>query len=235
MNTAALLIIGDEVLSGEVRDDNGPWLIARLTALGTRVVRVSTVPDARDAIVRELRSLRALADVVLTSGGIGPTHDDLTRQTVAEALGLPLVRHAEALERVERWYGARTTEAERTMADLPAGSVLLRGARTDGLGFAVANVVVLPGVPFLLRDLVDGSAERFAGPPLHREEVHTDLREGEVAPDLTRIQASALDVAIGSYPILDGHRWWTKVVVRGADPVRVAAVAASVRAAFARA
>ena len=176
--------------------------------------------------------MRAVADVVLTSGGIGPTHDDLTRGTVAEALGLHLVRHAEALERVERWYGAKTTEAERTMADLPEGSVLLRGARTDTLGFAVANVVVLPGVPFLLRDLVDGSAERFAGPPLHREEVHTDLREGEVAPALTAIQAGSLDVAIGSYPILDGHRWWTKVVVRGADASRVAAVASSIRSAF---
>lgn len=232
MKTAALLIIGDEVLSGEVRDENGPWLIGRLTSLGTRVVRVATVPDARDAIVHELRALRAVADLVLTSGGIGPTHDDLTRATVAEALGLSLVRHAGALERVERWYGAKTTEAERAMADLPAGSVLLRGARTDTLGFAVANVVVLPGVPFLLRDLVDGSAERFAGAPLHREEVHTDLREGEVAPDLTRIQAASLDVAIGSYPILDGHRWWTKVVVRGADASRVASVASSIRSAF---
>jgi molybdenum cofactor synthesis domain-containing protein len=232
--TAALLIVGDEVLSGEVRDENGPWLIGRLSALGTRVARVSTVPDRMDEIIGELRALRAFADVVLTSGGIGPTHDDLTRQAVAEALGLPLVRHVEAVAKVRRWYGDKTTAAELTMADLPDGARVLRGARTDTLGFSVAGVYVLPGVPFLLRDLVDGAAAEFAGPPLHREEVRTDLREGEVAPDLARIQAASLDVAIGSYPIADGPHWWTKVMVRGADASRVASVASDVRAAFAR-
>jgi molybdopterin-biosynthesis enzyme MoeA-like protein len=120
------------------------------------------------------------------------------------------------------------------MADLPAGSRVLRGAKTDTLGFSVAGIYVLPGVPFLLRDLVDGTADEFTGPPLHRAEVRTDLREGEVAPDLARIQSASLDVAIGSYPIADGHRWWTKVMVRGADAARVAAVADEVREAFGR-
>ena len=234
MNTAAIIVVGDEVLSGEVRDENGPYLIARLTALGTRVVRLSIVPDLLDAIASEVRASRAAADTVLVTGGIGPTHDDLTRQAVALALGVPLSRHAEAAEKVARWYGASANDAERAMADLPTGSLLLRGRKSDTLGFHTAGVYVFPGVPFLLRDLVEGSSDAFVGPPLHREEVRTDLREGEVAPDLARIQSAAPDVAIGSYPIPDDGTWWTKIVVRGVDAARVTAVAAEVRAAFER-
>lgn len=230
MKTAALLIVGDEILSGEVRDENGPWLLARLAALGTRVARVVTVPDRVEDVAAEVVTARAAADLVVTSGGIGPTHDDVTRQAVAAALDLPLVRHEGALAKVERWYGAKTTEAERSMADLPAGAVILRAPRTDTLGFEVGGVLVLPGVPSLLRDLVDGEPERFAGAPLHRAEVRTDRREGEIAPGLRAVQSASPDVAIGSYPVLDGRRWWTKVVVRGADPARVAAVADAVRA-----
>ncbi len=235
MKTAGILIVGDEVLSGEVRDENGPWLIARLSGLGTRVVRMAVVPDREAAIVEELKRLRADADAVLVSGGIGPTHDDVTRQAVAAALGVPLTEHPDAVRRVEAWYAGQVTPAERAMALLPKGARVLEGPKTKTLGFAVAGLYVLPGVPFLLRDLVDGAAADFAGPPLLREVIHTDLREGEIADDLTRIQASALDVAIGSYPTLgtDG-RWRTRIVVRSEDAGRSAAVADAVRTAFAR-
>ena len=233
MRTTALLIIGDEVLSGEVTDENGPYLIARLSALGSRVVRLVAVPDRLEEIVHELRSLRAMADAVIVAGGIGPTHDDLTRPAVALALGVPIERHAEAEARVRRWYGERTTPAELTMADLPRGSRLLRGARSTTLGFCVAGVYVLPGVPSLLRDLMEGMASEFIGPPLHREEVHTDLREGEIADALARIQSASLDVAIGSYPSVDGDgRWHTKIVMRSLDAGRAVHVADEVRAAF---
>src|SRR2546428_14066019 len=116
MKTAALLIVGDEVLTGEVRDENGPWMIGRLAALGTRVVRLSVVPDRLGDIVQELTRLRALADAVLVSGGIGPTHDDLTRPAVAAALGVPLEGHPEAAARIRGWYGAKPTDAELSMA-----------------------------------------------------------------------------------------------------------------------
>ena len=106
MKAAAILIIGDEVLSGEVRDENGPWLVGRLTALGTRIERISTVRDRMADIVDELRRLRAHTDAVVVSGGIGPTHDDLTRPAVATALGVPLERHPGADAHVRRWYGA---------------------------------------------------------------------------------------------------------------------------------
>lgn len=233
MKAASILIIGDEVLSGEVRDENGPWLVGRLTALGTRIECISTVRDRMADIVDELRRLRAHTDAVVVSGGIGPTHDDLTRPAVATALGVPLERHSEADAHVRRWYGERTTDAELAMADLPRGSRILKGAKTTALGFFVSGVYVLPGVPFLLRDLIEGSASEFSGPPLHRVEVTLARREGEIAEALTRLQASALDTAIGSYPSVDPDGVWsTRIVVRSPDAARAALVAAQVRSAF---
>lgn len=233
MKAAAILIIGDEVLSGEVRDENGPWLIGRLAAFGTRIERLATVRDRLGDIVDELRRLRSHADAVVVSGGIGPTHDDLTRPAVAAALGVPLERHPDADAHVRRWYGDRTTDAELAMADLPRGSRLLIGAKTTALGFFVAGVYVLPGVPFLLRDLVEGSAAEFSGPPLHRVEVSLTRREGEIAEGLARLQAAALDTAIGSYPSVDPDGVWsTRIVVRSPDAARASAVADQVRSAF---
>src|SRR5262245_419601 len=177
-------------------------MLARLAALGSRVVRVAVVPDREADIVDELRRQRAAADAVLVSGGIGPTHDDVTRPAVARALGVPLERHPEAVERIRAWYGSRTTEAELSMALLPRGARLMRGARTTTLGFAIGGVMAMPGVPSLLRDLVEGAAAELSGPGLSKAEVVTPLREGEIADDLTRIQGAAVDVAIGSYPVL---------------------------------
>lgn len=235
MRTAAILIVGDEVLSGEVRDENAPFLLSRLAALGARVVRTAVVRDVASEIVDEVRRMRAVADVVLVAGGIGPTHDDVTRPAVAAALGVPLERDAAAEAHVRRWYAEKTTEAELTMADLPRGSRLVAGAKTSALGFAVAGVYVFPGVPFLLRDLVEGCAAQFQGEPLHSAEVMTDLREGQLADALTAIQAGALDTAIGSYPTIDREGVWrTRIVIRSSDRARAHAVATAVQAAFAR-
>lgn len=235
MRTAAILIVGDEVLSGEVVDANAPFLLARLASLGARVVRTAAVRDVPAEVVDEVRRMRALADVVLVAGGIGPTHDDVTRPAVAAAVGVPLERLPAAVGHIRRWYGDATTEAELSMADLPRGSRLLRGAKTSALGFAVSGVFVFPGVPFLLRDLVEGSASEFTGEPLHKAEVTTELREGEIAEALTRIQTASLDAAIGSYPSMDAAGVWrTRIVVRSLDRARAEAVAADVLEAFAR-
>src|SRR5687768_18620440 len=109
MRTASILIVGDEILSGEIRDENGPYLIQRVAAAGVRVQRVAACPDREEEIVAELNRLRALADAVVVSGGIGPTHDDVSRPAMARALGVPLVAHAEAEARIRGFYGALTT------------------------------------------------------------------------------------------------------------------------------
>lgn len=223
MRTAAILIVGDEILSGEIRDENGPYLIQRLAEAGVRVQRMAVCPDREEEIVAELRRLRALADAVVVSGGIGPTHDDVTRPAMARALGLPLLSLPEAEEKIRGFYGRDTTAAELEMALLPQGARLVRGQKTGGFGFQVAGLYGFPGVPFLLRDLTEAILPDFRGLPLTRVEMLTDLREGEIAVGLTEAQRAAPEVAIGSYPVFADGRWTVRVVVRGEEALRVSA------------
>ena len=229
MRSVGILIVGDEILSGEIADENGPWLIGRLGGVGVRAVRQIVVPDVVAEIATELVRLRALADAVVISGGIGPTHDDVTRPAVAQALGLPLEEHAEARERIEGFYGEAVTNAELAMALLPQGARLVRGARTGTFGFAMPGLYVFPGVPFLFRDLIEGIAPDFHAAPLYKAELRSDLREGEIAPLLAACQAGAPDIAIGSYPVCESGCWHVRIVLRGADPARVTAAADHLR------
>jgi molybdenum cofactor synthesis domain-containing protein len=230
MRTASILIVGDEILSGEIRDENGPYLIQRLAAAGVRVQRVVACPDREDEIVAELGRLRALADAVVVSGGIGPTHDDVSRPAMARALGVPLVTHVEAEGRIRGFYGPLTTAAELEMARLPQGARLVHGPRTGTFGFAVSGLYGFPGVPFLLKDLTDAIVPEFRGAPLSRAEIFTNLREGEIADCLTETQRGSPEVAIGSYPVFTDGRWIVRVVVRGEDAGRVDACEQGLRA-----
>ena len=139
MSTARIIIVGDEVLSGDVRDENIHFLAGQLTALGTRVLSVAVVPDEDAAIVLAVGDGVTSGARVLVTGGIGPTHDDRTRPAVAVALGLPLVLHPEAEERLRKGYGSGITPAELTMALLPRGARLLSGTRSGVYGFAVRH------------------------------------------------------------------------------------------------
>lgn len=225
MRTAALLIIGDEILSGEIEDTNAPAFLRRCREVGIPVPRLVVVGDETDAIAAELTRLRALADAVVLSGGLGPTHDDATRQAVARALSLELAPHADAAERIRGFYGEKTTESDLSMAAFPTGARLVIGPKTGSFGFEVGGVYALPGVPFLFRDIVEGLLPDFQGAPLHRHEILSHMREGELAPRLAEFQSRWRDVAIGSYPeCIDGD-WRVRVVLRGADEARVAALA----------
>ena len=217
MRSVGILIIGDEILSGEIADVNAPYLIGRLSADGVRVVRQVVVPDLESEIVSELTRLRGVSDAVVVSGGIGPTHDDVTRPAVARACGVPLTEHAEARRRIEGFYGDAVTEAELSMAMMPRGSRLVDGVRTGAFGFAVGGLYVLPGVPFLFRDLVEGFAPDFQSTPMHKVEIRTSLREGEIAPVLSELQCEMPAVAIGSYPVCENDVWHVRVVLRSED------------------
>lgn len=224
MRSAALLIIGNEILSGEVKDENGPWAIDRMVASGVDVRRVVTVPDERDTIAAEIRACRAAADAVIVSGGIGPTHDDETRPAIADALSAELEWNAEAEARIRKFYGDRLTDAELSMAEFPRGARLVSGAKTGTFGFEVRRVYALPGVPFLFHDLIDTVVLDFDGGPLHKRELRSDRREGEIAPHLADAQLRCGDVAIGSYPVCVDGVWHVRVVLRGPDPDRLDAV-----------
>lgn len=234
MRTASVLIVGDEILSGEIRDENGPFLIQRLAGLGVRVQRLATCPDREEDLVLELSRLRALSDAVVVSGGIGPTHDDVTRAALAVALGVPLTRHAEAERRIRGYYGAEVTSSDLEMADLPRGARLVIGPATGSFGFELSGVYGFPGVPFLLRDLTTAILPEFSGAPLVKSELHTDLREGQIAPVLSAAQRDSPDVAIGSYPVVDAGRWHVRIVLRGPTIERVSALEQRLRADLAR-
>lgn len=226
MRSVAVLIIGDEILHGEIPDQNGPRLIRHFANLGISVVRLVVVPDERTPIITELQRLRALADAVIISGGIGPTHDDHTRQAIAQALGVGLTTNTEAAERIRGFYGEQVTGAELSMAEFPDGARMVNGARTGTFGFEVRGVYALPGVPSLFSEIVEGLATDFQRSPLHKLELTTTLREGEIAPRLASAQGAVGDVAIGSYPVCDDDGCWhVRVVLRGEDPDRLAAVA----------
>jgi len=226
---AHLLIIGNEVLSGEVADLNMQFLTKRLTALGTRVRSVRVVPDEDDVIVSAIREFSISDFPLLITGGIGPTHDDRTRNAVAMATNRPLVRHAGAEERLRAGYAQHLTEAELGMAMLPAGARLCIGPRSGVFGFVIDRIYVFPGVPDLLVDVFESVAEEFSGRPDHRIEITTSLREGHFAEALGLLAAEYPEVTIGSYPTRGAAGWSVRLILCGPDPARVEAAAARVR------
>jgi molybdopterin-biosynthesis enzyme MoeA-like protein len=232
---ARILIVGDEILSGEVCDRNAAFLAAGLTALGARVEEIRFVPDRRTVIVRALGDLLANDGdgdgMVLVAGGIGPTHDDVTREAVAESLGAACCRHPEAERRLREGYGPSITEAEVAMADLPAGATLLSGLRTGVFGFACGRLLVLPGVPHLLEDIFHAlEAAWRGGAAPRRVELLTALREGHVADGLRTLQECHPGVAIGSYPYRTGDGYRLRIVLRSADGAALEAARSAVEA-----
>lgn len=226
--SALILVIGDEILSGEIQDTNSAFLASGLTARGVRVEAIRVVADRPECIVAELQAARAAAELVILSGGIGPTHDDVTRQAVAELLGRRCTRHREAEQRLKRGYGPSITAAELAMADLPEGSRLLAGRRTGVFGFGVENLWVLPGVPHLLRDIFETVTGGWVGQAPFREELHTGRREGAIAEELRRIQAATPEVSIGSYPVRCEGGYRLRIVLRSGDREALAGVRARV-------
>ena len=231
--TAAVLVIGSEVLSAKVRDENGPWLASRLRDLGVQLLSIRTLPDRTDAIVEALDAERRRADWVFTCGGVGPTHDDLTLPAVALALGRPLQRSeafAEALRAMHRRHGGSQDlpEAALRMADLPAGARLLGDPRFPTL--AVENVVMLPGVPEFLRMQFERIASELRGSPFRLANLYLALGEDRLAPLLDRVAQDHPQVEIGSYPRFDDADHRVRVTLEGKDQARVRAALEAVLA-----
>lgn len=230
--SAALLIVGDEILSGEVEDQNTPFLTRRLWELGILVARVVIVSDRREAIVEELQRLVAGHDFVLVTGGMGPTHDDVTRQAVADALELPLEPHAEARELLSSDYGDRITPAEAAMAELPRGARVMRGRQQLAFAFRAGSVIVFPGVPVLLQDIFEMAAEELISAPFFKETLWVRGKEGDFSEPLAAIQSAHPGVGIGSYPVFLDGRYRCKLVLRSRDSAALERAAGAVKAAL---
>lgn len=234
--TAAIIIIGDEVLSGRTHDSNLPYLARRLGELGIRLVEARVVPDQREAIVRAVNELRARNDYVFTTGGIGPTHDDITAESIAAAFGVPWERNEEAWQILAEDYakrGVEFNEARQRMAMMPRGAQLVRCEAVAAPGFRIGNVYVFAGVPRIMQSMFEAVAPTLAGgPPTVSRTVHAiGALEGQIARRLAAIQAEHPTVAIGSYPFYRDPGG-VAIVVRGTDRRAVDAAIAAVSAMF---
>jgi molybdenum cofactor synthesis domain-containing protein len=230
--TACVIIIGNEVLSGRTREANLQFLAKALNDLGIRLREARIIADDEEAIVAAVNSCRVSHDYVLTTGGIGPTHDDITSASIAKAFGLPLSRHPQAEVLLRRQYTpAELNEARLKMADLPEGAELIENPVSRAPGFQIGNVFVLPGVPSIMQVMFEGMRHRLrGGAPLRSRSIVAFTTEGSVATSLGRIQARYSSVDIGSYPFVQGGRIGTCLVLRSIDPGLLEQAAESVRA-----
>jgi molybdenum cofactor synthesis domain-containing protein len=231
--TAAVLVIGDEILSGRTKDKNIGYIAEYLTAIGIDLKEVRVVSDDENAIVTALNALRAAYTYVFTTGGIGPTHDDITAECVAKAFGVSIDYHPEAMriisERAAR-MGAEMNESRKRMARIPAGATLIENKVSGAPGFRIGNVTVMAGVPSIMQAMLDAVAPTLkTGVKMLSESIRADLREGDVGSELGEIAKANPDVSIGSYPFFDDKLGPnTNIVVRGRDQAKLSAAKAAV-------
>jgi len=226
--TACLLVIGNEVLSGRTQDANIKFLATRLGQIGIPLREVRVIPDVRDTIIATVNETRPKFDHVFTTGGIGPTHDDITSECIAGAFGVPWEPHPEAWARLERHYKPGEFNAARQrMATLPRGAGLIDNAISIAPGFTIGNVYVLAGVPRIMQAMFEALAPALAGgPPVTSRTVHADgVMEGRIAAALEAIQTRWPMLDIGSYPYYRMGGGGVALVARGNDPDAVAAAA----------
>lgn len=230
--TAAVIIIGNEVLSGRTADANLSFLAKALNELGVRVREARIIPDEEAVIVETVNACRQAFDYVLTTGGIGPTHDDITSASIAKAFGVPLERNPEALRALEQHYRpGEFNKARRRMADVPAGASLIDNPVSKAPGFQIGNVFVLPGVPMIMRAMFDGLRARLAGgEPMLSRSIAAYTTEGAIAAGLGRIQDGHGDVEIGSYPFVRGGRFGVSLVARSTKRESLDRVADEIKA-----
>ena len=224
--TAAALIIGNEILSGKIADTNTTFLARMLFELGIELRRVVVCPDEIDMIAGDLSALRTTHDLVFTSGGVGPTHDDVTIEGVATSFDRPVVRSVAVEKMIRHYYGDRATEAHFRMANMPEGAEMIRSSTAPWPTVIIENVFVLPGVPEIFELKLKDLRKRLdQGHEFHSQAVYTLSGEGEIASLLERIAADFPGVMVGSYVKWKAEDYRTKVTFDGNDPDAVAEAA----------
>lgn len=233
--TACVVVIGNEVLSGRTRDANTQMLGQGLGEVGVRLCEVRIIPDDVTLIAGVVNEVRARYDYVFTTGGIGPTHDDMTAEAICLAFGTALERNPEAVRRLESHYGSGDLNAARLkMADIPRGAALIDNPVSQAPGFRLGNVFVLAGVPRIAQAMFDTIKHSLSGgAPVVSRALSAWLREGDLAESLAAVQAAHPAVDLGSYPFLRDGRLGVSVVARGSDPAAVETASAAVGAAMA--
>jgi molybdenum cofactor synthesis domain-containing protein len=225
--TAAVLIIGNEILSGRTKDVNLGYIADELTRLGIRLREARVVADVEAEIVAAVNACRARYDYVFTTGGIGPTHDDITSVSVAKAFGVPLILDARAKAMLERNYPpGGLNEARLRMAQVPEGAELIENPVSAAPGFRMGNVFVMAGVPAIMRAMFDGlKGGLVGGKPVLARSISAFLGEGVIAQGLGALQQRYPDLDVGSYPFFRLGRYGASFVLRGTDQARIDAAA----------
>lgn len=219
--TAAIVVIGNEILTGKSEDKNASFLIAELYELGVSLRRVVIVPDEIDTIADTVRECSSQFDYVFTSGGIGPTHDDVTIEAVARAFDRSVVRHPELEAMLRGYFGDGADDVRMRMADAPDGAELIREKGLRWPVLAMKNVYVLPGVPELFRSKFEAMRERFRAEPFHVSEIYTREDEFDIAQHLNKVAAENPDVEIGSYPTFTRDDYKVKITIESKEAIAV--------------
>ena len=223
--TAALLVIGEEILSGRTRDENIAYIAAYLTRIGIVLREIRVVADSKAEIAAAVNELRRRFTYVFTTGGIGPTHDDVTTDAIAMAFGVEVIVDPEAVAAMRKLFSSEElTPARLRMARIPRGAALIDNAISRAPGFMLENVIVMAGVPRIMQVMLDAVTPRLAkGRPILTRSIRLDVPEGDAAPGLAELQASHPEVQIGSYPFFENKRLGTYVVLRSSDEAKLEA------------
>jgi molybdenum cofactor synthesis domain-containing protein len=223
--TAALLVIGEEILSGRTKDENIAYIAAYLTRIGITLREIRVVADSEAEIAAAVNALRQKYTYVFTTGGIGPTHDDVTTDAIAMAFGVEVDVDPSAVAAMRKHFSVEElTPARLRMARIPRGAALIDNAISRAPGFMLENVIVMAGVPRIMQVMLDAVAPRLArGKSIITRAIRLDVPEGDAAPGLFDLQAAHPEVQIGSYPFFENKRLGTYVVLRSTDETRLAA------------
>ena len=220
---AAILIIGNEILSGRTQDTNTSTIAVWLNSIGVRVEEVRVIPDVEKTIIETLNFLRSTYDYIFTSGGIGPTHDDITAQSVSKAFGLKYEIHKEALKILETYYKpGEFNDGRQKMVWMPENANLILNPTSGAPGFNVENVFCLPGVPSILKSMLGGLTNTIVGgEPIKSQTISLRTVESEIAESLTKVQNDNQDVEIGSYPFFQAGKLGVSIVIRSEDQNKI--------------
>ena len=220
---AAIIIIGNEILSGRTQDTNTSSIALWLNSLGVKVVEVRIIPDIEESIVTTINKTRKKYNYVFTTGGIGPTHDDITAKSISKAFGLKYEIHKEAFKILENYYKpGEFNEGRQTMAWMPSNAKLILNSTSGAPGFIVENVFCLPGVPSILKSMLGGLKNKISGgKPILSHTISLSTVESEIAEPLKNVQNNNKEVEIGSYPFFKAGKLGVAIVIRSIDKSKI--------------
>ena len=220
---AAILIIGNEILSGRTKDTNTSTIALWLNSLGVKVKEVRVIPDIEEIIIQSVNNLRKNNDYIFTTGGIGPTHDDITAESVSKTFGLKYEIHKEAYKILEAYYKPGDfNEGRQKMVWMPENANLILNPTSGAPGFSVENVFCLPGVPSILKSMLGGLTNSIVGgEPILSLTISLRTVESEIADSLTNVQNENKDVEIGSYPFFQAGKLGVSIVIRSEDQLKI--------------